>query len=163
MFNTVWFTILQQLMLCVCYITAAPQLAAQLCSLFCICIQMTVCFCAFAGCLLELDNGNFNTVVQPNPSSDLWGDFSAPARLVTQSHPHKYTRRSLNFGNLIQNVSVLIMIHKQKIKAQLKKMYRYNENCFPCRACKCTEQNRIFIVVVKVDAKIKCQTSVQQN
>lgn len=38
--------------------------------------------CTTTGCLLELDNGNFNTVVQPNPSSDLWGDFSAPASSV---------------------------------------------------------------------------------
>uniref|UniRef100_A0A3Q3X5D7 Adaptin ear-binding coat-associated protein 1 n=1 Tax=Mola mola TaxID=94237 RepID=A0A3Q3X5D7_MOLML len=34
------------------------------------------------GCLLELDCNNSNTVVQSNPSSDLWGDFSAPASSV---------------------------------------------------------------------------------
>ncbi len=32
------------------------------------------------GCLLELDSSNSNTVVQSNPSSDLWGDFSSSAR-----------------------------------------------------------------------------------
>lgn len=33
-----------------------------------------------AGCLLELDSNNSNMVVQSTPGSDLWGDFSAPAR-----------------------------------------------------------------------------------
>ncbi|XP_023671245.1 adaptin ear-binding coat-associated protein 1 isoform X1 [Paramormyrops kingsleyae] len=30
-------------------------------------------------CLLELDSSNSNSVVQSNPSADLWGDFSTPA------------------------------------------------------------------------------------
>lgn len=34
---------------------------------------------AQTGCLLELDSSNSNTVVQSNPSSDLWGDFSSSA------------------------------------------------------------------------------------
>ncbi|CAK6980351.1 adaptin ear-binding coat-associated protein 1 [Scomber scombrus] len=37
------------------------------------------------GCLLELDSSNSNTVVQSNPSLDLWGDFSAPASSVPPS------------------------------------------------------------------------------
>ncbi|XP_051245687.1 adaptin ear-binding coat-associated protein 1 [Dicentrarchus labrax] len=48
------------------------------------------------GCLLELDTSNSNTVVQTNPSSDLWGDFSAPASSVPPSS------RPQDTGNWIQ-------------------------------------------------------------
>ncbi|KAM7373615.1 hypothetical protein PAMP_008455 [Pampus punctatissimus] len=44
------------------------------------------------GCLLELDSSNSNTVVQSNPSLDLWGDFSAPASSVpAPSRPENTT------------------------------------------------------------------------
>ncbi|XP_029985542.1 adaptin ear-binding coat-associated protein 1-like isoform X2 [Sphaeramia orbicularis] len=33
-------------------------------------------------CLLQLDSTNSNSVFQSNPSSDLWGDFTAPASSV---------------------------------------------------------------------------------
>ncbi|XP_068567589.1 adaptin ear-binding coat-associated protein 1 [Cebidichthys violaceus] len=48
------------------------------------------------GCLLELDSSNSNTVVQSNPSSDLWGDFSAPASSVPPPSPPQ------NAGHWIQ-------------------------------------------------------------
>ncbi|CAN9503633.1 unnamed protein product [Ophioblennius macclurei] len=48
------------------------------------------------GCLLELDSSNSNTVVQSNPNSDLWGDFSAPASSVPAPS------RPQNAGNWIQ-------------------------------------------------------------
>lgn len=39
------------------------------------------CFCpSVKACLLELDSSNSNSLVQSNPSADLWGDFSTPAR-----------------------------------------------------------------------------------
>ncbi|XP_051949252.1 adaptin ear-binding coat-associated protein 1-like [Xyrauchen texanus] len=38
-------------------------------------------------CLLELDSSNSNTVVQSNPSSDLWGDFSSSASSVAPAAP----------------------------------------------------------------------------
>ncbi|KAI9536153.1 hypothetical protein NQZ68_036251 [Dissostichus eleginoides] len=47
-------------------------------------------------CLLELDSSNSNTVVQSNASSDLWGDFSAPASSVPPSS------RPENAGNWMQ-------------------------------------------------------------
>ncbi|XP_068188671.1 adaptin ear-binding coat-associated protein 1 isoform X1 [Antennarius striatus] len=39
------------------------------------------------GCLLDLDSSNSNTVLQPNPGPDLWGDFSAPTSSVPPSRP----------------------------------------------------------------------------
>uniref|UniRef100_A0A672T5D7 Adaptin ear-binding coat-associated protein 1 n=1 Tax=Sinocyclocheilus grahami TaxID=75366 RepID=A0A672T5D7_SINGR len=42
---------------------------------------------AQTGCLLELDSSNSNTVVQSNPSSDLWGDFSSSASSVSAPAP----------------------------------------------------------------------------
>ncbi|XP_029919921.1 adaptin ear-binding coat-associated protein 1 isoform X2 [Myripristis murdjan] len=48
-------------------------------------------------CLLELDSSNSNTVVQSSPSSDLWGDFSAPASSLPPAAP-----RPQNSTNWIQ-------------------------------------------------------------
>ncbi|KAL6461227.1 hypothetical protein MHYP_G00311930 [Metynnis hypsauchen] len=50
------------------------------------------------GCLLELDSSNSNTVVQSNPSSELWGDFSAPASSVPPPAP----RQDPASGNWVQ-------------------------------------------------------------
>ncbi|XP_039676164.1 adaptin ear-binding coat-associated protein 1 isoform X1 [Perca fluviatilis] len=52
-------------------------------------------------CLLELDSSNSNTVVQSNASSDLWGDFSAPASLCVPSSVPQQSQPQ-NSGNWIQ-------------------------------------------------------------
>ncbi|XDV34131.1 hypothetical protein PO909_004329 [Leuciscus waleckii] len=53
---------------------------------------------AETGCLLELDSSNSNTVVQSNPSSDLWGDFSSSASSV----PPPASRQDPSSGNWVQ-------------------------------------------------------------
>ncbi|XP_051729734.1 adaptin ear-binding coat-associated protein 1 [Ctenopharyngodon idella] len=50
------------------------------------------------GCLLELDSSNSNTVVQSNPSSDLWGDFSSSASSV----PPPASHQEPSSGNWVQ-------------------------------------------------------------
>lgn len=81
------------------------------------CVSVCILYLSPSGCLLELDTSNSNTVVQSNPSSDLWGDFSAPARYNT--HFLWYTRARHSCFDALDNIANLITSSPLYFEAQM--------------------------------------------
>lgn len=81
------------------------------------CVSVCILCLSPSGCLLELDTSNSNTVVQSNPSSDLWGDFSAPARYNTHFLWYTWARHSCFVA--LDNIASLITSSALYFEAQM--------------------------------------------